>query len=62
MDDEILGGKTVGGRTGMPTAADRRLLAERLRYLVAGEDGWPTEGVGVALVLTYLDQINERGR
>lgn len=51
MDDEILGGMTVSERTGMPTAADRRLLAERLRYLVAGEDGWPTEGVGVALGL-----------
>lgn len=39
MDDEILGGKAVSERTGVPTAADRRLLAERLRYLVAGEDG-----------------------
>ena len=51
MDDEILGGETVGERTGMPAAADRRLYAERLRYLVAGEDGWPTVGVGVALGL-----------
>lgn len=43
MDDESLEGKTVSKRTGMPAAADRRLYAERLRYLVAGEDGWPTE-------------------
>lgn len=41
MDDEILGGMTVSERTDAPAAADRRLYAERLRYLVAGEDGWP---------------------
>lgn len=59
MDDEILGGENVSERTGVPAAADRRLLAERLRYLVAGEDGWPTEGVAAALELAcyVADQL-----
>lgn len=63
MDDEILGGKTVSERTGVPAAADRRLLAERLRYLVAGETG-RTPGAIVTRLghLRSAAKREERGR